>query len=622
VALDPHQLIAAIVDAAEPVGPGAAGLPATPCADGSRATLGDEAGDADREDGPAGDYAGAEAGPSDSAQDQVDPEVVARCARLDHSDTDNGRRLIEHFGADLVVLEQEGARNLDYLAWAGTHWDMIGGNDAALRVAQRIGGRIALEADYLARTAQEARAIEEGETAAAAFSEMVAAQARSGETWSEDERKRARDLNGQVEAGKAARAALDKRKVARRKFAISSKNKARLEAMLACAAPHLTRKPDGFNADPFLFATKGHTVRLVRRRVRERDDECPDPDVDRYVERVEVRVEAVEGHRRADYVTNLVPVAYDPSATCDKWQAFLAEFLPIEQVRRCVQVLTGLGLLGITVQKLPFHYGAGANGKSVFLETVVRVLGPLAVGLPAESITGNTERGAGQASADLARLYGKRFLRVLELPADKPLHEDLVKKLTGGERIPVRSLFKSYFEFAPVFIGHMSGNGYPRIDGTDNGIWRRMVVIHWPVQIPEDRQRDFEDVLADFVPEYPGILNWMIEGALIYLREGLDLPPEVRKATQDYRDEMDPIGEFCRDCVEAVDGASETARAMYEAYVSWCLANAKKPVFETRFGRVMKARFRRDDGRIRRYLDCRLHDVPARPDPARNPVGD
>jgi putative DNA primase/helicase len=90
----------------------------------------------------------------------------------------------------------------------------------------------------------------------------------------------------------------------------------------------------------------------------------------------------------------------------------------------------------------------------------------------------------------------------------------------------------------------MSGNGYPRIDGTDNGIWRRMAVVHWPVTIEEKRQREFDDMLTIFVPEYPGILNWLIDGALRFIESGLPNPPAVSEATREYRDEMGPVGQF------------------------------------------------------------------------------
>lgn len=574
---------------------------------GSDDDMGDEADFGDNGGPPLDDEEGE--GPSDGSTVGVDMEAVAACARLDHSDTDNARRFISHFGSDLVVLETEGVTNTDYYAWGGTHWDMAGGNDTAIRFAKQVGGRIALEADFLSATPAERRAMEEGERAAA---DLARLETRSAE-WTDGDKARARSLHRVIEAGSEARAALDKRKLVRRKFAVSSKNKSRIVAMKDLAACDLTRRASGFNADPRMVACSSHTLRF--RKVV--DPECPDPGVVRYT----YRCEAIVGHRREDFITKLVPVAFDPDATCPRFDAFIRRFLPIDAVRRCVQVGAGLGLLGLPVQKVFFHYGNGANGKSVFLETLVRVLGAHAASLPTEAIVGSGDKQGGQASPELARLYGVRFLRIQELPANAPLKEDVVKKLTGGEAIPVRNLFKGFFEFQPVFIAHLSGNGYPRIDGTDNGIWRRMAVIRWPVTLEDDEQRDFEEVVGELVEEAPGILNWLIEGALTYLREGLVIPSDVRMATQEYRDEMDVVGAFQDACVEFAAGQSVTARTMYHAYVDWSEQNGKRPVSETRFGRDMKRKLAHGHGRhkIQIYLDCRLIDISAPDGSPRSP---
>jgi putative DNA primase/helicase len=541
--------------------------------------------------------------PSDSGLEPVDAKIVKACTSLDHSDTDNGKRLLNHFGADLRVLKQAEARTPTYAAFRGNFWDVECGNLYAHQVAQKIGGRIGLEADYLALTRFEQKHYEDGERAA----RDLAVLERRKMDWTSVDRARAQALEGTVKAAKLAKEALNKRQQARRKFAVSSKNAARIANMLICAAPGCAVEPDAFNPDPYVLATKGHTLRFLR----ERDDECPDPNACRW----KARVEAVPGHRREDMLTRYVPHVYDPQAQCPNWQAFLQEFLPDSAVRDFVQTFSGLGLLGRTVQKVVFHYGLGANGKSVFLETLMRVLGPLAVGLPAESITGQRDRAAGGASPDLARLYGARALRVLELPADKPLHEDLVKKLTGGEKIPVRTLFKGYFDFTPVFSCHMSGNGYPRVDGTDNGIWRRMAVVHWPVTIEKERQREFEDVLASFAPEYSGILNWLIEGALRFIESGLPEPPAIAEATQEYRDEMDPVGQFVRDCVVRDVQSSITRKEAYSAYEAWAFDGGLNPISQQRFKKAFVSHgfAEKKVKGVRCYANCCLHDVPSRP---------
>nr|WP_295465230.1 phage/plasmid primase, P4 family [Mesorhizobium sp.] len=549
------------------------------------------------QEGEAQGVADGEPGTAPKDGEAIDWGVVAHCATLDHSDTDNAERLLAHFGDDLLVLAQSKARKAAYAAWAGDHWDIETGDMRALAIAQNVGGRIALEASILKLTEAEQKLVDRAETAAA---------------------KEAADLSPLEKAviGKAekAREAYAKRVSRRMSHAVSSKNKGRLEAMLACAAPHIQRQPDEFNADPFKVAVAGHT--LVFRRVVESVDnpDWSDPDISREdvprtIEARKGALKAVKGHRRQDLITQVVPVGYDPKAKCPKWLAFMEDKLPAADVRRMVQVASGLGLVGLTVQKLFFHYGFGANGKSVYMETLCRLFGEVAVTLPSESFIGEG-KGGGAANPDMARLYGRRFLRVKELPEGEDLRENLVKDLTGGEDFTVRDLFQGYFDFKPIFTGHMSGNGYPKISGTDNGIWRRIVVIHWPKTIAEADQREFEDVLADFKPEYPGILNWLIEGVMIFLAEGLVVPDTVRAKTQEYRDEMDRTSAFCARCVQASAESEVTAKEFYQAYCDFTIDQGGKPISLTAFGLIMKKKFQRIDGRIVIYRGVRLADVP------------
>lgn len=523
---------------------------------------------------------------------KVNPEDLAHCATLDHSDTDNGKRLIRHFGDDLSVVAQDEVSGGSWLAWTGTHWDLAGGLALASMVVQLLGDRIILESEFIHPSPREHAAIK--------AAELLEGKARADLT--DDEKVT-------VAQGAAAADALDKRRGKRRAFGVSSKNKARLEATLHCAAPRLRRNPDAFNADRYRVACLTHTLAFRS----ERDDECPDPSVTRLVG----ICHAIEGHRRDDWITAVVPQPYRKDAPAPLWRAFMERMLPDAAKRRTVQQFTALGLLSVPVQHLMFHYGLGANGKSVFLETIARVLGPsLAVGLPRESIVGGSERASGGASPDIARLYGRRFVRILEVAGNVPLQEDMIKKLTGGEPIPVRSLYKGYFEFQNFATAHMSGNDYPTITGTDNGIWRRMLLVHWDQTIPVEERDDFEVVISRFVDgEGAGILAWLIEGVCDFMANGLVIAPSVTADTQEYREDMDPVGEFLAACVRATPNGRETAHALYEAYHSWSLANAKRTLSQTRFGKRLKQLY--DHGPIAGrvyYQGCELHDVPERPD--------
>jgi putative DNA primase/helicase len=537
-----------------------------------------------------------------------DAETLAFCARLDQSDTDNGLRFRTYFGHDVLVMEQYGhpKGGGDFLVWTGTHWDLSSGTARAYRLAQRVGGLIGREADHIAVTRADLDAIEDGKQAARDLKMLEAREDRS-----EAEYARMKALKVTISKSGQVLASIADRQQARRKFGVSSKNMGRLTHMLDCAAPHMHRPAEAFNSDPLLVATLTHTLRFKRQH----SDECPDAECNGNCGRRQWTCEATEGHSRDDLVTALVPVAYKKDATGERWQAFLERFMPLEawrDKRRTLQQYCGAGLTGLVLQYVMYHYGLGANGKSVFLETLMRVLGEsFAVSLPPETLTGKGDRNAGQAAPDLMRLFGKRMLRVPEVKAGIPLQEDLIKRLTGGEQITARTLFKGYVDFQNKTKPHMSGNGYPTIDGTDHGIWRRMLVMHWTETIAREHQRNFEDVVGELVSEGPAILNWLIDGALDYLNNGFFIAEAVRGDTDAYRDEMDPVGQFVRDHVVVAPGQTVQARAMYHAYKAWCEVNAKQWIFETKFGRVMKTRFPRDDkARVRVYLDVKLIDPP------------
>ncbi|KQY21041.1 DNA primase [Rhizobium sp. Root483D2] len=553
----------------------------------------------DEDEASADIVADGEPPPSVDVDVNVDPACVEYCATLDHSDTDNGIRMKLHFGCDLVVIAQEKAKQPLFAVWTGSHWDVANGGPKSLAIAQRLGSRIALETIYLTPTAREQKQIEAG---------------RLVEEMAEDDRGPVeRRLLALAEKATEAHAKRVKRRM---DHAVSSKNIARMNAAMACLAPHIMKSADDFNADNMRVAVKNATLHFVRKMERRKNPKfispADTPNVPPFVDVcVDSSLETVKGHRRADFITHVVPVDYKPKATCPLWTKFLTTMIPDDAVRRLVQVSSGLGLLGITVQYLFFHYGDGANGKSVYMETLCRLLGEVSVTLPATSFIGEGS-GSGSANPDMARLLGRRMLRVKELPEGEDLRENLVKEVTGGETITARDLFSGYMDFKPLFIAMMSGNGYPRISGIDDGIWRRMAVIHWPIKVAKAERREFEEIVSSFEPEHAGILNWLIEGIHIFLKEGLVIPAAVERATQEYRDDMDRTAGFVTRCIikdEAADPLQ--AKDLYHAYCNDTIDQGGKPMNVTAFGRAMAKKFRKDtSGRLVVYLGIRLVNVP------------
>ena len=546
--------------------------------------------------------------------DTLPREIIVACSHEPQNDTGNGKRLLQWFGADLVHV-----RDMGWHAWVGTHWEREGGIEAATRCAQKVAERIVLEADVMAATPNEQKAIDaasQARDAAGAIEAAKGAEARKDQRW--------QMLMRVVAAGEAAQTALASRQVARRKYAISSGNAAKVRNMLDQAMPHHTIEIDKLDADKLAFNVRNGTLCFVA-------DEMPDPDASDHSNQVlkRWRVEFRE-HNRADYMTKVAPVDYDPKAKCPTFDASLRRFQPSADIRRFLQRYHGYALTGLTGEQcLIFNYGGGSNWKSTFVELMCRISGPYAQTIPFESISGDVQKSGSQASPEFARLPGCRLLRAGEPDPNVQFKEGLIKSLTGGEPMLTRANFKDFFEFRPDFKIVLSGNHKPKISGVDHGIWRRINLETWGITIADHEKRPMPDVLAELMAEASGILNWLVAGTLNYLNGGLKPPPEVVAATAAYRERMDPVGAFVGQCVTVLPppaahagAAFVPARQMYGAFVAWCSVNEQKPWGEKAFAGVMEEkgfeRHRSNAGM--RYLNVQLHDVPERDGMGRDDV--
>jgi hypothetical protein len=130
--------------------------------------------------------------------------------------------------------------------------------------------------------------------------------------------------------------------------------------------------------------------------------------------------------------------------------------------------------------------------------------------------------------------------------------------------------------FDPSHTLVMFSNHRPRVQGQDEGMWRRLRLVPWDVTIPsEERDEHLADKLA---AEAPGILRWLVEGARIYLADGLSAPEAVRAATDGYRASEDTVGQFLADVVTFTPDGQVSSSALIEAHDVWCAdAGVKDP---------------------------------------------
>ena len=384
----------------------------------------------------------------------------------------------------------------------------------------------------------------------------------TGKTWARDELK-ARQVALETARGIHAEAATvsdNAEQKALSDWARKSQNAQRVQAMLWCAQPELAARPEDFDREPWLLPCANGTIDL--------------------------RTGEVHPHRREHFLTRACPVVFDAKAQCPEWQKFLERVLPSRDVREYVQRFAGYSLTGSTAeQSLAFLYGSGRNGKSVFLETLGSLLGDYHTATRVDSLA--VTRGGGIPN-DVAALAGARMVSVSETPEGVRLNESLVKDLTGGDTITARFLRHEFFQFKPQFKLWIRGNHKPQIRGTDDGIWRRLALVPFTVQIP---LAEVDPGLSERLQgELSGILNWAVKGCRVWQQSGLKPPQAVTEAVAEYRDEMDSLGEFITSRCVTAPNVKAKASELYGAYRQWCEDSGEHPMSQRRFGLALGER--------------------------------
>lgn len=283
---------------------------------------------------------------------------------------------------------------------------------------------------------------------------------------------------------------------------------------------------------------------------------------------------------------------YSDNVDAPLWDKFLNQiFNSDEELIHYVQKAIGYSFTGsVDEQCLFILNGRGRNGKSVFSNVVSDVAGNYAKQMNVQTIVAKKNQ-SGSANSDIARLEGARIVTSSELNEGDRFDESLVKQLTGGDKILARFLYGSEFEYKPKFKIWMATNHLPIIRGTDDGIWRRIKIIPFNIQIPKEKvDKKLEYKLK---AEYTGILNWIVQGAIMWQQEGLEDPEAVRQVIENYRAEMDPLDAFLEECCTTGQNYSIKARDMYDAYHEWAKESEEYKMSMTKFGREMSKKLLR-----------------------------
>lgn len=330
---------------------------------------------------------------------------------------------------------------------------------------------------------------------------------------------------------------------------------------------------------------------------------------------LDLRTMELRGHDPADRITKVANAAYRDDMAGGEWDGFLQKVLPEADVRDYLQRLTGLSLLGEVngdKQIAPIMTGAGANGKTTYIEAVSFALGDYA--MTAEPTLLMAKRGDAHPTG-VADLLGRRFVSTVETEQGRRFDIALLKWLTGGDTLKARKMRQDFFSFKPSHLLMLATNHLPRIDDDTEAVWRRIRVIPFTVEIPKtQRDKHLKDRLR---AEADAVLSWIIAGWKQYRdRNGLDEPDAVLVATNDYKADSDAVGRFITDECN-VGGAQSAAKTkqLHERWEVWARRDGCLPMSQKAFARALDAKgypAENTHERLRRRICLKTQEDPGR----------
>lgn len=289
---------------------------------------------------------------------------------------------------------------------------------------------------------------------------------------------------------------------------------------------------------------------------------------------------------------------YTPGMKTFKWWGFLASVLPEIEKRELLQMFLGACFVNrweVKLETMLILLGKGANGKSVIQETVRGVLGEDNV-----SKSGLKELCHGGSVGDqtIMIINGKRLNYCSEIQGGEfDSNVDRLKAIISGEPVYGRSLYHNRSEARNIPLIMANANTMPSIKDNSYGMQRRISVIKFDITVPVERRNPH---LADELrEEYPGIMNWILDGRDMLAERGYRLPCLIDGGTAIseqqtslstpiiYMRSKGWLPKFENVNMEAM--MRKTLDELYSGYSRWCEINVKEATTKIMFSKELVA---------------------------------
>lgn len=281
--------------------------------------------------------------------------------------------------------------------------------------------------------------------------------------------------------------------------------------------------------------------------------------------------------------TIVLPFAYDPNAKCPRWQAFLIEILPDAASRLLLREIFGSCLTNdISWQKFFLFEGIGANGKGVVMIILTKMLGEANVSSIPLELFADTH--------GLEVTLGKLANIVSEIGELDRVAEGKLKQFTGGDLMHFNPKYKLPFSAKATAKLIIATNVRPQFRDRSDGLWRRLILLPFPISIPEMNQNRY--LAEELAEELPGIFNWAVEGYRALCQRGHFLEPEVcRTAKDEFRRESNPAAMFLQEHCLYDPKTQSVTTVVYGDYERFCIKHGYKPLNDVNFGKIVRRIF-------------------------------
>jgi len=317
---------------------------------------------------------------------------------------------------------------------------------------------------------------------------------------------------------------------------------------------------------------------------------------------VDLRTGELKQGEPEDYLRTAAPVMWaGVDAEAPRWERFLLEIFDNDKgLVDFMQRLLGYGITGHRRERiLPIMWGSGGqNGKDTLLELLSAVLGDMAGAVTQDIvIEQGYRRSAGGATPHILELQHRRLAWVSETKEGERMNAAQVKLVTGGGELTGRALYaKDYVRFKPRHLLLLLTNYRPRANADDNALWLRILLIPFKLTFIDtptkanERKRQ-ADLVEQMKSEAPGVLAWLVHGAMQWYKDGLQPPTQVTTATDAYRQDEDTVGLFISEACVVAENAQCKASSLYSEYVKWASENHMKAMSGKAFGTRITKRF-------------------------------